>query len=362
MTLSLNDCSLKILIIIDSLKFGGAEKQAVTDANLLSENGYSVTFLYATGGPLVDSLNGDIRKHKIKTSNQLFAPFCILSFLILNKFDLIHCHMFWAEKVSAIPAFLTRHPLLFNEHGLGKWKKWYHSAIMHTISMFANRVACSCDLNYEIKISKKEVAKRKLLTLYNSFDCTIDSNLVENKKKNKTIGFVGRFHEVKQLDHLIKLAELLINASIVDFKIILVGDGEIRKELENQINKKTLSGYFTFAGFQSDTASFYKEISIFILPSRIEALSVALIEAQAYGIPSIAYDVGGNKEIIINDNTGFLIDVNDTRKLFEKVKILLENEHIWRELSINAYHNSHNKFSNQKRLMNLTAIYNQIKR
>ena len=353
---------MKLLIIIDSLNFGGAEKQAVTDANLLQNNGFEVSFLYSIDGLLKSSLHKDIKTFKLKTNNQLLAPFYLYSYLVSNKFDIIHSHMFWAEKVSSIPAFLTNHPLVFNEHGLGKWRKWYHSIIMRLVSVFANKVACSCNLNCEVRIEKGEVPKRKLITLYNSFESTIDPELVKNKKNNKIIGFVGRFHDVKQLDHFIKIAELLTLASITDFKILLVGDGEIRRELESQVLHKNLSSYFIFAGFQSDTSEYFKQISLFILPSRIEALSVALIEAQAYGIPSLAYDVGGNKEIIISGETGFIIEKNNVEELFEKICLLFENDILWTKFSKNAFQNAHAKFSNQNRLRNLTDIYNQIKK
>jgi len=69
----------------------------------------------------------------------------------------------------------------------------YHSAIMRIISIFANKVACSCDVNCETRISKREVAKKKLITLYNSFNYEIETDFIENKLNNRTIGFVEDF-------------------------------------------------------------------------------------------------------------------------------------------------------------------------
>jgi len=270
--------------------------------------------------------------------------------------------MFWAEKVSAIPAFLTRHSLLFNEHGLGKWRKWYHSFVMRFISCFADKVGCSCQVNCDFRIFKKEVPKKKLMTLYNSFSYKIAPQLITNKVNTKTIGFVGRFHEVKQLHHFIELAELLINSSVTDFSICLVGDGETKEKMESLVKAKNLIKYFNFAGFQSDTSKFFQEISIFVLPSRIESFSVALIEAQAYGIPSVVYDVGGNKEIVIDGATGYLVDLNNIEKIFTRVKLLLLNDQIWRDMSARASQNAHNNFSNEKRLQNLKNIYNLIRK
>ena len=235
---------MNILIVILSLEIGGAENQAVTDANLLTENGHKVTILFAREGKLIKKLNCTVKIINIETSNQFFASFKLLCFLIKNRYDVIHSHMFWAEKVSAIPAFLTRHPLLFNEHGLGVWRRWYHKIIMRFSSCFANNVACSCKLNCEIKNANHEVIKKKLITLYPSINDKSIQIINSDNWQKRIIGFVGRFNEVKRLGHFIDIADKLLDSKLKNFKILLVGGGEEYSNILNRIKEKKLIDYF----------------------------------------------------------------------------------------------------------------------
>lgn len=109
---------MKFLIIINSLKYSGAEKQVVADANPLSQNGYKITIAYNQFGDLGKLLNDKIIQYRIKRKNEILASFQLFIHLLFNKYDIIHSHMFWAEKVSSLSGKLTGHKVIFNEHGL----------------------------------------------------------------------------------------------------------------------------------------------------------------------------------------------------------------------------------------------------
>lgn len=350
---------MNILILISSLEVGGAEKQAVIDANMLSEKNNKVTIAFSKDGPLSKLLNDNINQVKLFTSNQILVQFHLLYFLILHRFDIIHAHMFWAEKVIAIPSFLTRHKLIYNEHGLGLWRKWYHSKIMKLVSLFAQKVLCSCKLNEKIRFEKDKISKSKLITVYNS----ISSNLDFTKEKNKifTIGYCGRFHEVKRLQIFIELA-IYCRKNNLKVLFLLVGDGDEFAKITKLVLDNELNEYFEFTGFRLDPKLEYKRMDIFILPSRVEAFSVALLEAGSFGLPLLAFEIGGNSEIVIDNVTGFLIDDNNVEKMFEKINLLYNDRELLHKLSISTKNYIENNFSHASRLEKLEQIYNDTKK
>ncbi|UCG91008.1 MAG: glycosyltransferase [candidate division WOR-3 bacterium] len=353
---------MKILIIVNTLQYGGAERQAVVDANALADAGYQVTVGYNEKGALLNLLSKSVKRHMIESKNVIVASVLLFRHLLYNRYDIIHSHMFWAERVSAMPGKLTGHTVIFNEHGLGLWRKWYHIITMKIISRFADRIIASCHANRTVRLQREKLDSKKVVTIYNSCNTTrstADSPDFFQKGRIFTIGFVGRFSPVKRLGMFIDVAERLKHI-IPDFRIVLVGDGEERRSIEEEIAKKNLTKYFHFPGFILNIEQYYKSFDVFLLPSRIEGLSIALLEAGAFGIPAIAFNVGGNSEIIQDGITGYLIPDNDIHRLVEKIVYLYENHDKRDLLGLAAQDYITKTFSESRRLSALQNIYNNL--
>lgn len=123
-----------------------------------------------------------------------------------------------------------------------------------------------------------------------------------------------------------------------------------------------MSEYFEFTGFRSDSSADYKRMDIFILPSRVEAFSLALLEAGSFGLPLIAFNVGGNSEIVKDNITGFLIENNNVGKMFDKINLLYNNRKVLDELSLSTKNFIENNFSHDLRIEKLEKIYTDAKK
>lgn len=353
---------MKILIMVNTLHYGGAERQAVLDANALADSGYRVTIGYNEEGDLLNLLSNKVKQYKINSKNVGFASLLLFHHLLHNRYDVIHSHMFWAERVSAVPGKLTGHTVVLNEHGLGLWRKWYHIITMKIISQFADTIIASCNANRTVRIQREKLDPKKVMTVYNSFDAMRNTRRARDflqKDRTFIIGFVGRFNAVKRLRTFIDIAEKLREV-VSDFKIVLVGDGRERRHIEDETAKRNLTKYFHFPGFVLKTEEYYKSFDVFILPSRIEGLSIALLEAGAAGVPAIAFDVGGNSEIIQDGMTGYIVSDNDIHRLIEKIVYLYENYDERIKLGLAAFNFITKKFSVSRRLSELQKIYNDL--
>ena len=127
------------------------------------------------------------------------------------------------------------------------------------------------------------------------------------------IGHMGAFTAEKGQDVAVAAAALLAQ-SLPHAKVILAGDGPLRKEMLSEIRQGAPKNVI-FPGFISDRAAFFAALDLFIMPSRSEAWGLAALEAMANGVPVIASDVGGLPEIVETGNGGWLVPPGDATAL-----------------------------------------------
>ncbi|UCG30867.1 MAG: glycosyltransferase [candidate division WOR-3 bacterium] len=355
---------MKILIIVNALTYGGAEKQAVLDANMLAEYGHRVTIAYKNHGALIEMVSQKVNLYRISHQFMPLASLQLLIHLFHHQYDVIHCHLVWAAMISMIPATLMRQQYIFNEHGLGNWRRWYHLLAIRRINHFAAKVITPCKAVMNTIIEREGVDIKKVVVVYNSFEIErplMSRYSAETGKKSDgfKIGFIGRFSPVKRLDILLCLAQTL-KASIADMHFVLVGDGPERQKILAEVKKRNLNGYFNLPGFTADPYSYLKEFDVFILPSEREGFSLALLEAAAANVPAVAFDIGGNSEIIIDGVTGYLVPYGNVKMLVEKIVYLYKNNNARLNMGRTANAYARNRFSVAVRLEELNNLYKNL--
>jgi glycosyltransferase involved in cell wall biosynthesis len=136
------------------------------------------------------------------------------------------------------------------------------------------------------------------------------------------VGFVGRLAPQKGLDVLIEALRLLVEAG-VEASCVLVGEGEARAALAARVARYGLDGYVRFAGYRDDVPQVLAGLDVFVLPSRYEALPYSLMEAMAAGRAVVASDAGGNRDLVVDGETGLLVPAGDPRALADALRGLL---------------------------------------
>lgn len=132
------------------------------------------------------------------------------------------------------------------------------------------------------------------------------------------IGALGRLHEVKGFDVLLKAAAALRDKG-VDFRLKLAGDGPELHNLRSLRNQLNLNNRVEFCGWLSSPESFMSEVDLFVVPSRHEAFGLVVVEAMAAGVPVVASDIKGPRDILDNGKFGGLCRGEDPAALAEAV-------------------------------------------
>lgn len=145
--------------------------------------------------------------------------------------------------------------------------------------------------------------------------------------------FVGRISKEKNLTMLLDAFKEL-KKDYRDLKLCVVGEGPEKDELKKKYGEKDI--YFEGYVNHSNLQDYYNKSKILVLTSLSEGFPTVIMEAMACGLPVVATNVGGVPEIIAHGKTGFLVDPNDLRDLKERIKSLLINEDIRRDMGNKA--------------------------
>lgn len=179
--------------------------------------------------------------------------------------------------------------------------------------------------------------------------------------KEKRVIAVGRYCYQKALDRLIDAWDIVCR-SVDDWKLHLVGDGEDRAALQEQIDRLGLSDKVVLGCAETDMKSVYANASILALSSRYEGLPMVLLEAQAAGLPIVSFECKcGPKDVITDGGDGYLVEDGNVGLLAEKLLELINNEELRRKMGAEAYKNSE-RFSEERVMAQWVELFNEVVR
>ncbi len=328
----------KIAIIIADLDLGGGQRVAINLANALAkDNDVSIVIFqdneihYDAPGKLIhldcpqkSSLFG-------KVVNVFKRAYRLRKLFKKEKFDHIYSFM----ETANFPTALVSANAALSVHCNPRELSFFESTLVKlTYPRVKNIIAVSEDV---ASILKTDYSLANVSRIYNPVDmedivAQVDQPYAHSKPY---IVALGRFHEVKRYD-------LLINAYAQskmkqDCDLIIVGDGELREDLERQVNALQMHEKVHFVGVQSNPFPYLAGAKFLALSSRTEAFPMVLIEALALKTPVVATDCPtGPREIVRHGENGLLVENENTEVFSKALDELFYNELMLRKFRNNA--------------------------
>jgi glycosyltransferase involved in cell wall biosynthesis len=170
----------------------------------------------------------------------------------------------------------------------------------------------------------------------------------------RIVGNVARLAEQKGQRDLIAAAPHVLERN-PDVRFIVAGDGELRGELERLA--QPLGDRFTLLGARDDVPDLLASFDVFAFPSRFEGLCLAVIEAQAAGVPVVATPVGGIRENVVDGETGWLVPPRDVDALAERITWCLDHADEARGVAAEAKRRVVERFSVDRMVADTLALY-----
>lgn len=359
----MKDSPTKTICFFNSNKaWGGGEKWHLTTCKEFNRRGFKTI--------LVTNLGSEIAKRGIQERQDVY-PFRVGNLSFLNPFKILTFFLFF--KTKRVDAVVMNLPSDLKAAGIaaklaGVKKIIYRRGMPHPLrNTWLNRFLFTNVLTHVV-VNSKEIGRslkqgneswfpeEKMVLVYNGVDTSkpVDKSrkLYEKTGSEIVIGNAGRLTEQKGQKYLIEMAKLL-KADGVNFKILIAGEGELHSSLQKMINDEGLKDHVKLLGHVSDMPAFFTALDVFVFTSLYEGSANTLIETLQYEIPTIAWDVSSNPEIIEDGKTGYLVKLGDVKELTNRVKSFSEKKEL---LIKNGKEAVYEKFDSSKNLNTLSNL------
>lgn len=255
--------------------------------------------------------------------------------------DVVHTHQIGALLYGGPAAATLRVPVVVHtEHGKHYAQRWQTRMLGWVAGHFAMRFFCvSSDIAQEVEISRI-VAANKLQVVPNGietgrFATSGDGRLVRSEWNipldAPVIGTVGRLTPIKAQDVLVRAFVQLRNRH-PEARLLIVGDGSRRSELERLCQFHGIESHTHFAGYQEHPERFLQAMDVFALTSQSEGMPLAVLEAWAAALPVVAGDIPALADLIDDGKTGLLFSRNDEASLADRLDQALRDTTLARQM------------------------------
>jgi L-malate glycosyltransferase len=363
----------RVLIVIDQLSktLGGGERVVLRLANLLPHYGYSPSILTFSADPESPALQASpcpiyllplARTYDFKA---IRAAFELRRFLVTQRIKIVQTFFessdLWAGFVTKA---MSPAKLIWSRRDMGILRTSKHRIAYKLMNGVPDAVFAVSEEVRQYCIDVDGIQAGRVQTIYNGLNLSDWSAASprSNESGELSITTVGNIRRVKGHDIFVKAAGMLASRfPHATFSIAgEVLDQDYFSELQSLVKEANLLGRFHFAGGVADMQKHLSEANIFVLPSRSEGFSNAIVEAMAASLPVVATNVGGNAEAIEDGVTGFIVPPEDPEALSEAIARLLSDPTLSSVMGMAGRSRVARKFTIEAMLDQTTATYRSL--
>ncbi|MBU0701853.1 glycosyltransferase [bacterium] len=364
--------TVRIMHLLHSLETGGLEKGTATLVNNMNPEMFESSICCLSGfGPSLKLIKREEMKIFDMKTGESHEPFLFLRLAKLFKeqrINILHAKGWPTLFDGVLGARIAGVPVvIYSEHGkniddfyeIKKRRVWTR----RLLSPFIDKIVT---VSEELKKGLVEVTglnKKQIVCIHNGVEFHDVCVKYEEKKReigveqsDILVGTVGRLDPVKNFDIFIRSVEGVLR-EFPTVKFLLIGDGPIREDLESIVSELDLRKHVIFLGERNDVVELLKIMDIFVLPSKSEGLSNTILEAMSAELPVIATDVGGNSELVVDGETGILIQPGDIFALSVAIINLLRDDEKRKKMGEAGFIRAREKFSIELMVKSYEELY-----
>jgi len=376
----------RVLHLITSFEIGGTERQAVELLKRLDGERYDVRLAALRNeGPFYNEIAArypDVPVFPLTSfynRNALKQLLRLRKLMKSNQIDILHAHDFYAGLIGAAAGRLAGVRVIASQRHLKLSDRRMHRWGQRIIQLLAHRILVNSEAIRDYIISNDGVSRRKIVVIKNGistspeFASTSPSSVTHARReahdalcvglgldrRSRLIGTIARLQRVKGHQFLIEAASRVLKGEPAAH-FILVGEGPLRGEIEQQIARLGIEDNVHLLGDRSDVSRLTASFALMVLASLHEGLPNAVMEAMAAGVPVVATAAGGTKELITDGETGYLVAPGDADALAEQISFALANEATSRRLAARGLEFVNDKFSIERMVKSVESLYGEL--
>ena len=300
-----------------------------------------------------DERAGEIRtvilprmKREVRIVDDLLTLFSLIRQIRNGRPDIVSGHSSKSGLVAALACRICRVPYLYTAHSWAflqspsRFANWSYLWLWRLAKGCLEHIICVSHYDREIAVSSKIASKDRISVIHNGLHegSLILQKTKETEKEKTRIISIARLSPPKDFRCLIEAVGLNNNLALDIF-----GDGPDRESLEEFTENLGLSARVSFCGEIRHASDWIAQYDILALSSRSEGLPYALLEGMRAGVPIVASNVGGVSEVVSDGETGFLVEMGNSRLFSQKLSHLSDDP----DLRSRMGHASRKKFLKQ---------------
>lgn len=344
---------MKILHVIHSLTRGGLENGLVNLVNLLPESKFEHAICCLdSSGEMADRLEQPIEIFELnRKPHDWKLPVRLAKVIRQWQPDIVHCRNWnsWFDTVVAHFISRSRSTMVWSFHGFaeGNYFPLRRKVISKLLSLYTQELFAVCEDSARRYAKKAAIPVKRFEVLYNGVDSQKFRPNLQNRPKLReqlnipvdrvVIITVASLTPIKNHSALIDSIHMQVTNHGQSPLVLFLGDGALREALEEKISRLNLRDHIKLLGNSDNIPDYLAAADIFVLPSRLEGMSNAILEAMASGLPAVANNVGGNSEIIVSGETGFLCTPDDPTEMAELLGRLINERQLRKNMGRHAH-------------------------
>ena len=346
----------------------GGEQQVLYLTTGLKRRGHAVTVACQPGSPLAERAGDaglEVVELPMRGDADFVAVLALWKLIRRRGIDVVHMHTSHAHSLGSAAATLARRA---------------HTVVTRRVDIgIARNVFSAFKYRHGIDryIAISEAVRRVLIAggvdgriidiVYSGinldrFDGAEPGRLREEfgvAPGTPVIGHVAALAGHKGQRHLIDAMPRVLEA-LPAARLFMVGDGNLRGQLESQARELGLQGAVTFAGFRSDVPQWLSLFDVFVMPSVLEGLCTSVLDALAAHVPVVVSDTGGLPEIVQHEQTGLLVPPAQPGPLADAIVRLLRDPELGRRLSEAGRRHVEEHFSAVSMVEGSLRVYDEV--
>lgn len=363
----------KLLFISTGLAYGGAETRVVRLATRLKLRGWevSVVSLMPPKAYVEDLETAGIPVFSLGIRRKLPDPRPVLRLArIIRKWqpDIVHSHMVHANLLARIVRPLAPFPVLVcTAHNIDEGGR-LREVLYRLTDLFCDLTTQVSQAGLERYVHVGAVPRHKIRYIPNGVDTErFKPNLEDRLKVRKELGVdgfvwlaVGRFDPQKDYPNMLQAFARVVHKHSNTI-LLIAGDGPLRETMENMAQELGAEKHVKFLGIRRDIPQLMNAADAYVMSSSWEGMPMVLLEASATGLPIVATDVGGNREVVLDGITGFLVPPRNPEALAEAVLRMMDlPEEKRREMGKAARKHVEDNFSLDRIVDMWEALYKEL--
>lgn len=325
---------MKILHVISALDIGGAQRLLSDILPIMSQTAdVGLLVYYEAESNFTHKIEAAYIRIEILGSPNVYNPLNILRIAKhIRQYDIVHVHLFPSLYWVALANMLCHRKLVYTEHNTynKRRNKWYFRPIERWIYSRYSKIISISELtqkNLTDWLRPNTVERNKFVVVNNGVNIKAFSGICKNKVYPFALIMIARFAPAKDQATIIRALALLPD----DIHMILVGDGEGLTECKKVAASYGLDSRVHFAGSQSDVAKWISMADVGVQSSLWEGFGLTAVEMMAAGLPVVASDVDGLRQVV--SGAGLLFPVGNEKALAEHIERLRTDHAFCREIA-----------------------------